>query len=630
MVIGMLPGTVLAAGTGTSALSISPTAPTITAGTSQVFVPAVTGDTTATVLANTTFVITAAANITLPGGTIYATGSPVPGATCNNATGSCTAIYAGAYNVVATNIVDPVGAPTVGTTATAVMTVTATTMASLKVTGLAAAVSAVADPADMTVTAYDTYGNVATGYVGTVYFTSATDPTATLPVAYTFTSGIGLNNGVKVFTHGAAGTKVVFDTPGTQSVTVTDALTLISGTQTGIVVTGTSAVAGTFNTVAATRFLDTRYGVGLTGAFVANTPRTFQIAAFGGIVPLTAIAVTGNLTVTDASNGWAVFLGPTALAAPTTSTINFVKGQTKANNVTVALASDGSLSATFISTAGSTTDLVFDVTGYFMGDTNGLFYNAITPVRAVDTRTSTVPAYPGVAAKLVANQPVCYNLNAAHAATVPGTATAVTGNLTVTGANNGWAVYVGPAAVAAPTTSAINFTAGQTKSNGVTVALGTGDMLCATFISTAGSTVDLVFDVTGYFQPTTGNRFMPIAPVRMLDTRSGVGFTGPLSANTPRSFQVSSGATGAPVPTAATAVSGNFTVTDETNAWAAYLGPLPLVSPTTSNLNFVAGEITSNGLDVGLSGSGTLSATYISNAGNTTNLVLDVTGYFLP
>ena len=40
-------------------------------------------------------------------------------------------------------------------------------------------------PFDVTVTAYDNYGNVATGYTGTITFTSS-DPYAALPGAYTF------------------------------------------------------------------------------------------------------------------------------------------------------------------------------------------------------------------------------------------------------------------------------------------------------------------------------------------------------------------------------------------------------------------------------------------------------------
>lgn len=45
---------------------------------------------------------------------------------------------------------------------------------------------------------------------------------------------------------------------------------------------------------------------------------------------------------------------------------SIVSGEIAASGVTVALCSDGTLSATYLSTPGNTTDLVFDVTGYFV------------------------------------------------------------------------------------------------------------------------------------------------------------------------------------------------------------------------------------------------------------------------
>jgi len=71
------------------------------------------------------------------------------------------------------------------------------------------------------------------------------------------------------------------------------------------------------------------------------------------------------VTVVDETFAWAVFLGPDPNPSPGTSTINFVKGDIKGNGLAVALGSGGSLSATYMSTTGNTTDLVFDVTGYY-------------------------------------------------------------------------------------------------------------------------------------------------------------------------------------------------------------------------------------------------------------------------
>jgi hypothetical protein len=116
--------------------------------------------------------------------------------------------------------------------------------------------------------------------------------------------------------------------------------------------------------IAPARLLDTRVGNGLAGKLSANTPATFTVSGRGG-VPANASAVTGNLTVVDETSSWAVYLGPDPIANPTSSTINFVKGDIVANGVTVALSSSGTLSATYMAGAGATTDLVFDVTGYF-------------------------------------------------------------------------------------------------------------------------------------------------------------------------------------------------------------------------------------------------------------------------
>jgi hypothetical protein len=81
-----------------------------------------------------------------------------------------------------------------------------------------------------TVTVEDAYGNVVTGYHGTVKFTSS-DAAASLPANYTFTSA---DAGVHTFT-------ATLNTVGTQSITATDTVTSsITGTQSGIQVTAAS------------------------------------------------------------------------------------------------------------------------------------------------------------------------------------------------------------------------------------------------------------------------------------------------------------------------------------------------------------------------------------------------------
>jgi hypothetical protein len=90
-------------------------------------------------------------------------------------------------------------------------------------------------------------------------------------------------------------------------------------------------------------------------------------------VPGRALAITGNLTVTDQTAYWAAYIGPAPDASPGSSTINFVRGETIANGVAVALGTGlagsgppGTLSVTYMGPGGNTTNFVFDVTGYFV------------------------------------------------------------------------------------------------------------------------------------------------------------------------------------------------------------------------------------------------------------------------
>ena len=379
-------------------------------------------------------------------------------------------------------------------------------------------------------------------------------------------------------------------------------------------------VTSTYHPIVPVRLLDTRTGDGLVGRLEANSPRTFQVTGRRGI-PMGATAVTGNLTVVAPSNGWAIFLGPLPEPNPSTSTINFAAGQVIGNGLTVALSSAGSLSATYMSEAGNFTDLVLDVTGYFTADSSGGTYHPISPKRLLDTRIGN-----GLAGRLLADTPRTFTV--AGRGGIPANATAVTGNVTVANPTSSWALYLGPQASASPGSSTVNFDTGQILGNNLTVLLGPGGTLGATFMSTAGNSTDVVFDVTGYYtSDSSGGKFAPIGPSRVLDTRTGTGLGGPIGANSPETFRVAGAGA---VPAGAIAVSGNLTVVDETDAWAAFLGPDPTASPGTSTINFNPGEVRGNGLVVALSAAGDLSATYISTDGNRTDLVLDVTGYYRP
>jgi hypothetical protein len=138
----------------------------------------------------------------------------------NSATFSATLKKAGIQSLTAT---DTVTAAITGSDAS--IQVNPTAASSLVVSGFPTSITQ-ANSGTFTVTAYDPYGNVATGYTGTVHFTSS-DPRAVLPADYTFTAA---DLGVHTFT-------ATFNTVGTEWLAATDTLnSSVTGIETGIVV----------------------------------------------------------------------------------------------------------------------------------------------------------------------------------------------------------------------------------------------------------------------------------------------------------------------------------------------------------------------------------------------------------
>ena len=121
--------------------------------------------------------------------------------------------------------------------------------------------------------------------------------------------------------------------------------------------------------------------------------------------------------------------------------------------------------------------------------------------------------------------------------------------------------------------------------------------------------------------------YLALSPTRLLDTRSANGLSGPFSAMTPRTFQVT-GRGG--VPSTATAVTGILTVTAQTAGGWVFLGPVETTSATSSTINFPVGDDRANGVTVALGAGGTLSAVFGAAPGKTVELIFDVTGYFVP
>ncbi|MGD0862239.1 MAG: glycosyl hydrolase family 18 protein [Candidatus Limnocylindrales bacterium] len=385
--------------------------------------------------------------------------------------------------------------------------------------------------------------------------------------------------------------------------------------QLGVVIDTTPS--GTYYPLAPVRVLDTRYGFGLTGPFKEGQVRSLKIAGAVGGVPAGAIAVTGNLTVTRATAAGYVRFGSSV--SGTASTINFKAGDNRANGVTLGLAANGSLSGVYYaSSAKDTVQLIFDITGYFMRDPGGATFIPVTPTRIVDSRIKK-----GISTALSAYKVATFGV--VGLAGVPSNAIAVTGNATVTGQTGAGYVTVAPtiATRGQPGSSTLNFPLGDARANNVTVPLS-GGKLQVEYVGKAKTTAQFIFDVTGYFVPgLSGATFVPLAPGRVVDSRSALGFKGPLKSGATASFAVSGQVSVHPI---AVAVVGNLTVTAQTAAGWLAAAPGPVTA--TSTVNFPVGDNRANGFVSLLGPNGTLSVTYGSVRGATTQVVVDILGYY--
>jgi hypothetical protein len=387
-------------------------------------------------------------------------------------------------------------------------------------------------------------------------------------------------------------------------------------------ITSWAPQTGFYYPVVPTRVVDTRgNGVGPVGSLISGGRYAFQISGNGG-VPSGAIAITANLTVTGQNGGGWLYLGPTISSKPVSSTINFPVGDNRANGVTVPLSPQGTVSAWFGgNSAGSTTNMIIDVTGYYMaGDAgSGSGYVSYSPQRILDTRSAI-----GLKGKFYSQTPRA--IQVAGVAGLPATGmVAVVGNVTVVRPTGRGYVSVGPTLSSPPVSSTVNFPAGDIRANNFVVPIAPDGTISAVYWTDPGQSTDLVVDISGYYTAGAGAAYHSLDPARILDTRVPMGLAGPIPALTAQTLQVIGN--GGVVP-GAIAIAANVTVTQQSQG--GYIAVGPSVSPPTpfSNLNFPVGDNRANGVVVPLTGDGELQFLYGASAGQSTQLILDVGGYF--
>ncbi len=117
-----------------------------------------------------------------------------------------------------------------------------------------------------------------------------------------------------------------------------------------------------------------------------------------------------------------------------------------------------------------------------------LDFYTVTPCRVADTRTTSALA-----------SGVTRTFNVSGVCGIPASARAVALNLTVVGATGSGNTVLWRSGTAHPATSSINFPTGVTRSSNAIVGLANGALDARSTVS-GGGTVQLVIDVSGYFQ----------------------------------------------------------------------------------------------------------------------------------
>lgn len=256
----------------------------------------------------------------------------------------------------------------------------------------------------------------------------------------------------------------------------------------------------------------------------------------------------------------------------------------------------------------------------------GSSYHPITPTRVLDSRTGV-----GFAGTVTATTPrslaVAGTGPGTPSAAVPATARAVVLNVTVTDSTAESFLTVHPSGSPPPSTSNLNFGAGQTVPNLVTVQVGTGGRID---LRTAVGATNVVADLVGWFDDGTGpgDRFVGVTPRRLLDSRTSTGgWSAPLRGGSPRALAVEAPGAAGGIPATATAVVANVTVTGGTEPSFVSVWPSDRPQPNVSNLNFLPGQTRANLVVVATGADGSIRA---ANAHGSVHVVVDVVGYFDP
>src|SRR5713101_5748179 len=321
--------------------------------------------------------------------------------------------------------------------------------------------------------------------------------------------------------------------------------------------------------------------------------------AFGGTATVTGLSPTSGTTAGGTSvfitgSGYCNTVSAVHFGASPAQSIN-VLADTLIQAVTPAHAA-GTVDVTVTNNAGTSATSSADL--YTFVTPTPSVYTALSPQRILDTRTNSGTLGPGGSVNL--------SIGGIY---VPANATSVVLNVTSVDGSTAGFFTIYPTGGTTPTASNLNWTAGETVPNLVSVGLSpSGDV---TIFNGLGS-ADAVVDLEGYFAPASGGstfgQFVPVVPARITDTRAGSGQTNAgktLAAGT--TLNVTATGVGGVPGTGVSAVVINVTAVDQTANGFFTVFPQGTTLPTASNLNWVPGQTVPNRVIVPVPAGGQIS-----------------------
>ena len=407
-------------------------------------------------------------------------------------------------------------------------------------------------------------------------------------------------------------------------------LTVTNARGTSVKTKNVTVVGTKFVGVNPDRLMDTRVG-GATidgvaqgeGPLGPRAVRSLRVVNRGTSIPAVGIgAVAINVTAIGPNAASYLTVWPSGATQPNASNLNFLAGQTIPNMVIVKVGANGQID--LFNESGSV-DVAVDILGFFP---EGPAFNGITPERFVDTRTGgdTIDDQ-YQASGAIGTSPI--NVKIAGRGGVPAAGVgSVALNVTVTNPTAESYLTVWPKGQTQPNASNLNFIAGATIPNMVIVPLSSSGEIS---IFNAAGTTDVIVDVLGWFPSGASGTFVGRTPTRVFDNRSPGGRTedginagaGVLGAGQETTFKIL-GRGGVPA-SGVGSVALNVTVSGPTAESYLTVWPGGTARPNASNLNFIANTTIPNMVIVPVGPKGEVG---LFNAFGTTNIIVDVLGYF--